>query len=143
VQNAATDLMIASPIRRIIAYLLDGLILALVTLMLSGLGIVMFDNDGLPADVTSLVVLLVLQATYNIGFVATRGATPGKMAMRIVVRDGQGNVLLPDAAILRYVVLMVENFVLVGIVISAVLLFTDKQRRTIHDRVARTLVVRA
>jgi uncharacterized RDD family membrane protein YckC len=143
VQNAATGLMIASPLRRIVAYLLDGLILALVTLMLSGLGIVVFDNDGLPADVTSLVVLLVLQATYNIGFLAARGATPGKMAMRIVVRDAQGNVLLPDAAILRYVVVMVENFLLVGVIISAVLLFVDGQRRTIHDRMARTLVVKA
>jgi uncharacterized RDD family membrane protein YckC len=144
VENAATNLAIASPLQRAVAYLLDGLILALLTLALAGFDIVNVDSStSLPRDAQSLVLLLVLQATYNIGFVATRSATPGKMAMRIVVRDLEGKAVQPDTAILRYVVLMIENVVLVGIIVSAVLLFTDQRRRTIHDRIAQTLVVKA
>ena len=142
-QNATTNLIVASPLQRAVAYLLDGLIIAIFTLALSGLNVVKLDDNSLPRDATSLVLLLVLQATYNIGFVATRSATPGKMAMRIVVRDEQGKAVEPDTAILRYLVLMIENLTLVGVVISAVLLFADPRRRTIHDRVAKTQVVKA
>ena len=85
----------------------------------------------------------VSQAIYAIGFVSALRATPGKLAlgMRIVRADGQP--LLPDTAILRYLVVFVGNLLLeVEFIVSVFLMINDPARRTIHDRVARTLVVR-
>ena len=130
---------------RVAAYVIDSIVLALLVLVLIEISVVEMTAEGVlpaPADGGSMLALLITQSIYNIGFTAAWAATPGKMAMRIVIRGRDGEVLEPDAAILRYIVLMVGNLVFVGLVASLVLLFVDKQRRTLHDRVAKTLVVK-
>ncbi|MPZ50378.1 MAG: hypothetical protein GEU75_13940 [Dehalococcoidia bacterium] len=142
-ESAASNVVVASPLLRVGAYVTDSIILALMTLALTGMGLLRLDDAFLPADTSSLVTLLVWQAAYHIGFTAMRAATPGKMAMRIVIRDQEEKPLQPDAAILRYVVILVENVIIVGVVVSLMLMIMDPKRRTLHDRVARTLVVKA
>ena len=82
-----------------------------------------------------------MAAVYNVAFLATRSATPGKMAMGLYVGDAQGRPLAPDAAVLRYLVQVVGGLLFgIGTLVSLVLVLVDPQRRAVHDRVARTRV---
>src|SRR5690348_11455807 len=111
-QDTTSTLVIASPLRRAAAYFIDGLILAVITLAAAVTGVVRLDDSHWgAADVESLVLVLVGQAAYNIGFLAMRSATPGKMALQIEVCDLEGKPIQPDTAILRYVVLLVGNLI--------------------------------
>lgn len=130
----ASQLAYAPALLRIAAFLIDGAIVTVVDLaLLAVLGSV--------DDPATFATLVALTAAYHIGFVTARSATPGKMAMRIYVSDMQGNPVRPDTAILRYLILLVGNAVLIGTFVSLALVFADPQRRTLHDRVARTLVL--
>jgi uncharacterized RDD family membrane protein YckC len=140
-KESSTGLVLGPLLLRAGAYLIDVAILVFLILMASGGGLVKFDDQGAPADTTSLVVLLVLGASYHIGFVAMRSATPGKMILNIYVAYPDGSAVRPDTAILRYLVTLAENFLLIGAIISIVLMLIDRDRRTIHDRVAGTLVL--
>jgi len=91
-----------------------------------------------------LPVLLVTASVYEILFLAATSTTPGKMAMRLEVRDQRGRRLQPDKAILRYLVLLVSVLPLfAGALVSLALALADPDRRTLHDRIAGTRLVRA
>jgi uncharacterized RDD family membrane protein YckC len=92
-------------------------------------------------DRTRLAVLLGLASLYYIGFLALIGATPGKMAMRMQVTGANGEKPLPDKLILRWLVFFVSGLTVVGLAVSVGLAATDSRRRTLHDRVAGTMVV--
>jgi uncharacterized RDD family membrane protein YckC len=71
------------------------------------------------------------------------GTTAGKMAMRMQVTDERGNRLEPDKAILRSVVFLIGIFLLfIGLAISLILAASDPMNRTLHDRLAGSIVVR-
>jgi uncharacterized RDD family membrane protein YckC len=133
---AAAELVAASVWLRAGAFLIDSAIVALVNL---GVASVLGGGESQAL----LAVLMGVGAAYHIVFVAARSATPGKMAMRITICDPQGRPVQPDTAILRYVVLLVGNIIVAGLVVSLVLALRDPQRRTLHDRIAGTRVVRA
>jgi uncharacterized RDD family membrane protein YckC len=87
-------------------------------------------------------VVTVAPAVYHVLFLVAFSATPGKMAMGLYVGDVEGRRLMPDKAILRYLVYFIGAQILIGTLISLFLFFTDTpQRRTLHDRVAGTLVL--
>lgn len=119
---------------RAAAFLLDWAIV----LMLSA-----FFGSGLD-EVGAYVLFLGGLAAYHIGFVAGFGATPGKMAMRLQVTDLEGKRLTPDRAILRYLILFVSILPAgLGLAFSTLLALSDERKRTLHDRVAQSLVIRA
>lgn len=134
--------VLAPAILRLLAFMIDLAVLVVVQLaLMSTLGIVEYRDDGRPVDVQSLVVPLLIAAVYHISFVAIRGATIGKMAMSIYVCYPGGEPVRPDTAILRHVVALIEGILVVGTLISVVMLFVDPRRRTLHDRVAGTIVL--
>jgi len=139
----ATDsgLILGPVLLRLGAYLIDFLILSVLGLGAISGGLVEVGENSLPADARSAAVLMGLGALYNIGYVAWKSATPGKMALNIYVAYPDGSPVRPDTAILRHLVILVGNIIFIGAVISVVLMFTDKRRRTLHDRVAGTMVL--
>jgi uncharacterized RDD family membrane protein YckC len=126
----------ASVLPRALAFLLDWAIVLVLTMFLVG-GFTDDTSIRLPA-------LLILLSVYHIGFLMVAEATPGKMAMRMQVTDENGARLMPDRVILRYLIFFVGIFTLfIGAAISLVMMLSDPQRRTLHDRIANSLVVKA
>jgi uncharacterized RDD family membrane protein YckC len=124
----------ASLILRGIAILLDSAIIFI-------LAVVIVGTDDLGHG-TGLAFYMAGWAVYYIGFTAALGATPGKVAMGIHVASKTGSKPQPDSVILRYVVLMAGALPFgVGTVVSIFLVLTDPQRRSLHDRIAGTLVL--
>jgi len=147
--SETTRVQIAPPLLRIVAFLVDGLILAPVNLVIGLLLINDFDPTLVLKDPKSgqlfdfFLIGSVTQAIYAVSFVSLIQATPGKLLFRMRIVRADGARLLPDTAILRYVVVFVGNLLYeIEFIISIFLMFNDPARRTIHDRVARTLVVR-
>ena len=139
VKEATSGLVLAPVLLRIAAFVLDVGILIVINLALSGLGVIEV-KEGRPASGSSFALLMIVGAAYHIGFLAARSATPGKTAMNIYVGYRDGSAIRPDTAILRYLIVLGENFFLVGAIVGLVLMFTDRDRRTIHDRIAGTIV---
>ena len=134
--------VLAPAILRLLAFMIDLAVLVVIQLaLMETLGVVQYHDDGRPVNAESVVLPIVVAAIYNIAFVAYKGATIGKMAMSIYVCYPDGERVRPDTAILRHVISLIESIIVIGSLVSVVLLFTDSQRRTIHDRVAGTIVL--
>jgi uncharacterized RDD family membrane protein YckC len=124
----------ASLVLRGIAILLDSAIIFILAVVIVGP-----DDLGHGAG---LAVYMTGWAVYYIGFTLVVSATPGKMAMGIHVASKTGGKPSPDSVILRYVVLMAGALPFgVGTIISIFMVLTDPQRRSLHDRIAGTLVL--
>ena len=136
VQQVSPELTPAPVTLRALAFVLDVLILITVNLAFSSL----LSAAGADGS-TIFAAIVAVQALYYIGFTVYRSATPGKIAMRIYVSDLEGRPVAPDTAILRFLVYFVGGAIIAGSVISALLVLNDPKRRTVHDRIARTLVV--
>ena len=124
----------ASLLLRGVAILLDSAIILFAALILIGP-----DNLGQGAG---LALYMAGWSVYYIGFTAAAGATPGKVAMGIHVASKTGGKPQPDSVILRYIVLMAGALPFgIGTIISILMVLTDPQRRSLHDRIAGTLVL--
>ncbi len=130
----ASTVPAALPLRGL-AFLIDwAVVLVLSAFIASGSGV---------GEWSRLLVLLVVASIYEIGFMVAMGTTAGKMAMRMQVTDERGNRLEPDKAILRSVVFLIGIFLLfIGFAISLLLAASDPMNRTLHDRLAGSIVVR-
>src|SRR5688572_20370319 len=90
--------IVTAPVRgRVVAFLIDaGMQAVLLGVMAAIFSDLAFSERAIVAG------LLVVSASYSIGFVGFTSSTPGKMAMGMWVSDGVGKRVLPDRAILRY-----------------------------------------
>jgi len=143
---------LASQWMRLLARIIDGLILLIpfiaVTAALvdtsdrSTPGIAQFDVDNLFAS----LVILAISAAYEIYFLSTRGATPGKMALGMrVARIADGEKPSPSEAAIRWAVPNVPGAVpglgfLFQVVNGGWCLF-DGNRQCLHDKAVKTVVV--
>ncbi len=145
---------LASPGSRVGARIIDLLVLALLLVPLV-LRDVDFGGSGFGADSISasrFVAGGLVAAAYEIGLVALRSATLGKMAVGIeVVRkvDGQAPVGFPTAATrwlpfaVGYVpIAILSNLSTLILLASLVLVFVDDFRRSVYDFAGQTYVVR-
>ena len=94
-----------------------------------------------PGEGLLITSLMVIHAVYHIGFTATVAGTPGKLLLRMRVALPDGSPLRLDTAILRYLVFLLSYLVPFGMLISLAFVLTDPERRSIHDRIAHTLVI--
>jgi uncharacterized RDD family membrane protein YckC len=137
---------------RLLAYLVDTLILVAVITVLVLLVAIPFAGSGgnrVDSSLTAaeggfvaLVVLIVLVVTvgYFPWFWSRGGATPGMRLMNLrVVRDSDGGPLSVGQAFLRLVGYWVSSFVLY---LGFIWIFVDKRRRGWHDLIAGTVVVK-
>ena len=112
---------------RFSAFLIDSFILAIPITIIKSL-----------IPLYAVYVNFFITAIYFIVFVALFGKTPGKMFFKIkVVKKDMSNVSWKEG-ILRFL----------GIILSQALLFSgyilmlwDKNRQTLHDKIARTYVI--
>jgi uncharacterized RDD family membrane protein YckC len=135
-------------LQRAAALIIDGIILFIGFVILS---VMLGDTEV--TSTTTFALLLVLAATYHIGFLTAVSATPGKVAMGLWVSDREGQRIRPDQAILRHLITASGNlsiisfelglvFSLVTLVSIVMMLLDRKRRRALHDRIAGTFVVR-
>jgi uncharacterized RDD family membrane protein YckC len=136
----------AGAVSRTIALLLDGAILNLAFLALSGLitlvAAVVFDADGASAPVIAIGagIWAAVGSMYLVAFWSLAGQTPGMRFVRIELDSEDGRRIAPRRALRR----------LVGLVLSILpfgagllpVLFSD-DRRGWHDRFADTEVIYA
>ena len=112
-----TELEVASPLPRIAAFVLDNLLLPVLTL---GIGYLIW-----------LVIVM------------SQGQTPGKqmMGLRVVRIDGStaGWGLMFGRGFCKFL----SSCIPFGYIISFVMMLMDDQRRAIHDRMVKTLLVRS
>ena len=135
--------------KRLIALIIDGFALSVITWLLSavfGVG----SPDKMQAmmstgDYTAMTSFLASASFTQLLYFALMESskyqgTLGKMAMGIKVVRGDGGRISIGKAILRYIGKWISGFILCfGYIMAA---FTDK-KRALHDMIASTLVVRA
>jgi len=113
---------------RVIAAIIDGVIVGFITGALSRFGGAGF---GL-----SFVITL----AYTWYFLTRQnGQTPGKMLMKIRVVKKDGTQLDDATAIVRYIAYYISCMVIIGVLWA----FWDENKQGWHDKVANTLVVKA
>lgn len=87
----------------------------------------------------SSIINLVLTGVYHVLFVALKGATPGKMAVGLKVVRADRQPLGMGLALGRWVASWISCITLfIGFIIAAF----DAQKRTLHDHICGTRVVR-
>jgi uncharacterized RDD family membrane protein YckC len=137
---------LADPSSRIVAYLIDWVILliiiSVVDLVLSVLLSVVRLNNTDAGTIFLLLVNIAIQGYYYVYFlVGKNGQTLGKRLtnIRIVRKDGQP--LTASDAILRNII----GYFLCGLTLLLGFLWVmiDPERQGLHDKIANTLVVKA
>lgn len=132
---------------RLVAYIVDGVVLSVLFLVLTIVfGVVLAGalsaNSGGAAvggGILFLVAILVVSLAYFPWFWAQGGQTPGMKFMRLrVVRDADGGPVSGMSAILRLVGFWVSSAVFY---LGFIWIFIDKRRRSWHDLIAGTVVI--
>jgi uncharacterized RDD family membrane protein YckC len=140
IPSQRADAMFAGFVPRLIAYIIDGVFISLISLIIGmSVGIAMNLENMMILEVSYLVSGLVT-LVYLVGFWAMNGGTPGKilLGMRIVGPDGSLHGIGWGRAILR----------LLGYFLSSLLCYLgffwiliDPDNRAWHDKLASTYVV--
>ena len=156
---------LATPGKRILARIVDWLIMIVVIVPLylvvigASTGTSSSDSSGSSLGFGiafgGLFVLLILvsvgQVLYEVGFIALKGATPGKMLLKVrVVRESDGQIPGWGPAFMRWLPTLVSLVPCVGGLLSLGLwiwalvnLFSNPKRQTPFDLAAKTVVVAA
>jgi len=136
--NVAIDLPVASVGNRVLAAVVDYLILGVLTIVLviAGATISALIDNG----TVFLVVFVVGGFMLNWGYftvaeIATKGQTPGKQLLSLRVVTDNGGLPTAGALVIRTLLRIVDN--LIGVILIAV----DPRSRRLGDRLAGTLVV--
>jgi uncharacterized RDD family membrane protein YckC len=128
---------------RLVAFILDGIVLAVIGAALgplAGTGSVVQTSTGVAMNYQASGLQALLGLLYYVGFWAWRGQTPGMIPfkLRVVMADtGQK----PDIvrALLRYVGLIISFVVLL---LGVIWVAFDARKQGWHDKIASTVVVR-
>jgi uncharacterized RDD family membrane protein YckC len=133
----------AGPVSRLVAYLMDAFVVAVVctgaaavAAMIASVISARLHDVTLAAASAVLVVLPALLAAYCAVFWALAGRTPGMAVLGLRVVATRRRRLSWPAALLRALVLAYFP-------VGAVWALVDRRHQAIHDKVARTAVLRA
>jgi uncharacterized RDD family membrane protein YckC len=140
---------------RLVAYILDGILVSVVVIAITILASAIFvggltvSPDGDTASVSgaavasvllALLVIFIISLVYFPFFWARGGQTPGMRVFRLrVVRDRDGGRIGWGAAWLRLIGMWVSAFVFY---LGFIWIFIDKRRRGWHDLIAGTVVIK-
>ena len=142
---------LASQWMRLLARIIDGIIVGiptgLIALALTSAddrttpGFARFDADNLLASLIGLAI----GAAYEIYFLTSRGATPGKIVLGMrVARIADGQKPVASEAAIRWAVPNVPTFLgVLGLfsAFDALWCLWDGNRQCLHDKVVKTVVV--
>lgn len=143
----APGVRFASPGARLMAYIVDVIILGVAFLALTLVfgfmmaGAAAADSSGaaIGGGLLYVVVLVGISLAYFPWFWWKGGATPGMKMFRLrVVRDSDGGPISGSAATLRLLGYWVNQVVFY---IGFIWIFVDKRRRGWHDLIAGTVVI--
>lgn len=140
--------------RRVLSAVLDSFVISLLAIPFSGdavrrlLDAVGEGSEISSADLrTATLTNLVVTVVYMTVMHGWRGSTIGKMALRtVLVRDDGGRVTASTAFVRAVTVAgvqLVSGLLLFPIVVDELWPLWNRRRQTLHDLVARTIVVRA
>jgi uncharacterized RDD family membrane protein YckC len=137
---------------RILAYIVDGLLVGVVMSVLSLILVATLagttrgdevSGAGIAAATIWTLVIIAVSLVYFPYFWQRRGQTPGMRMLGIrVVRDNDGGPLGWGAAILRYIGYAI-NSIIFGLPIGWLWILFDSRRRGWHDLIGGTVVVKA
>ena len=133
------------PWRRIGAKLIDVAIMVVFSLLL----VLIFGTN---AGNTYLLTLLTLVVAvfYEVGFVTTKGGTPGKLILGFRIVEVENGMTPPKGSVaaLRWAPGLIGVIPFIGPIASIAIgvaclywIFSDPNRQTVYDRVAKTYVV--
>lgn len=141
--NNTPSVTYAPHMRRLVAAVIDALILSLIGIGISqSLGVNPFANGEKTAieHIDSLITIAMSMA-YSIGFwVKRNGQTPGKQLMHIKVIQENHKPLDWFTAFIRYISQLVSSIIL-GL--GYLWILFDGKHQSWHDKIAHTLVVEA
>ncbi len=136
----APGVVFAGPGARLVAYIVDVIIVSLVIVLLTIVGVALAVTIPLLA-VLPFVAVVVIPLVYFPYYWSSSGQTPGMKMMGIrVVRDRDGGPVTGGQAVLRLLGYWVSGFVFY---LGYVWIFIDKRKRGWHDLIAGTVVVEA
>jgi uncharacterized RDD family membrane protein YckC len=129
---------------RILAYLVDGILITIGVWVVAFLALLTGSGSELNILATILIGFAVLLALAYFPFFWQRtGQTPGMQALNIrVVRDKDGGPLGWGSAILRLIGYTI-NSIIFGLPIGWLWILFDSRRRGWHDLIGGTVVVKA
>ena len=140
-----SQLKFSSVRRRFAAVMLDSMVLWFVMFLVS-MGVIATIGKGFadPSAFGRTTAIWYLfsfgfSSSYMIFFLGKFGATPGKMALGIKVVRPDGRPIGFGLATGRYFATMVSGMTM-GI--GHIMAFFDKEKKTLHDRIAGTRVIR-
>ncbi len=139
---------VAEPWRRFVGFVIDWTVLVMIALVVvSALGIDLGGGNALRLPTTARLVQGLVGAAYYIGFTVSRGQTLGKMLIGTrVVMEQTARIPGLGPSALRWAVpgffVFLPGVSVISVVIYGWLLF-DTLRRGLHDKAAKTVVVRA
>ncbi len=159
-KGVPNQVALAEPGKRIIARIIDWLIMFAILVpmyfLLIGLGTSSSGSDAasglfLGGMFMFMILATVGQVAYEVAFIAIKGQTPGKMAMKVrVVRHSDGQIPGWGPAFMRWLpnlvglVPCVGSLLSLGLMIWALVnLFSNPLRQTPFDLAAKTVVVNA
>ncbi len=133
--------------RRLVATLLDGLIIGVVQAILGvllGAGMTVGVSnaaDGTGGGILANILSLVISIGYVVGYQGMTGQTLGKKVMGIRVVDASGNKPSYFTFFLRDVIgKLVSSIILL---IGYFMILWDGKKQGVHDKIASTYVVKA
>lgn len=125
---------------RLVAYIIDSLIILVVIIVLAIVaGLAVFVLPLL--SIVPILAILIVPLIYFPYYWQKSGQTPGKKMMGIkVVRDTDGGPLTWGTAVIRLVGYWVSGLVFY---LGYIWVFIDKRKRGWHDLIASTVVIKA
>jgi uncharacterized RDD family membrane protein YckC len=138
---------------RFVAIIIDGVILGIINWIIRlplvaiiGAGTLGAASSGSVAGVGAALALTGLLAlisiavgiAYEVYFLTTRSATPGKMVLGLKVIRADGGPISAGLALGRYLARLLSGFtLLIGFIIAGF----DSEKRALHDRICDTRVI--
>lgn len=123
---------------RFVAKFVDGIILLVVNQLFAVIiGLAVTDAQTVAVIVSLLG--LAIRIAYVIYFTGKYGATPGKMALKLEIIRSDGSPITYGRATGRFFAELLSGFtLLIGYIMAAF----DEEKRSLHDRICDTRVVR-
>jgi uncharacterized RDD family membrane protein YckC len=128
---------------RFVAVFIDGLIVdffvLLPLILIFGLPGLMHKTPSAVVNTSIIIVQYVVPALYEILFIGSMGATPGKMLMKIKVITADGGRVSYGRSTGRYFAKMLSGIILgIGYLMVA----WDDEKRALHDHICKTRVIK-
>jgi len=140
---------------RFVAIMIDGAVMATVSMLLSGLGTAVFFSGRAAGRAGAMVALsgaylafqgviflvnLAIGISYQVYFLTHYSATPGKLALRLKVIPAKGGPVSAPLAIGRF---FAQYLSMLTLGIGYIMAGLDPQKRALHDRICETRVIHA